>query len=143
MMSEDRFEDIKTVFTQADADGRIAQDSPCRWLIGEVKRLRKDVDKRRARQIRMWDRMTKARGFISKMTVEELLEEVIHQRQGALTELDEIHDLAAEALGYQRAPSREEDPNYLCPGQFITGDHTAQTLVMKLVREYNALKAMD
>jgi hypothetical protein len=72
--------------------------------------------------------------------VEELVDHVIYQRRGALTELNEIHDLAAEALGYERAPSLEEDPNCPCPNSFITGDHTAQTLVMELVKRYKGDK---
>lgn len=70
----------------------------------------------------------------------QLIELVLHQHRGCGTELAEIHDLAAEALGYQRAPSAEEDPNCPCPGQFITGDNTSQTLVMELVRKYQDLK---
>ena len=66
----------------------------------------------------------------------QLIDSVVHQRRGALTELAEIHDLAAEALGYQRAPTVEEDPNCPCPGDFMTGEHTAQKLVMELVRKY-------
>jgi hypothetical protein len=143
MMSEDRFEDIKTVFTQADADGRIAQDSPCRWLIGEVARLREDVDRRKAKQVRMYAAMTKARGFSSDIGNERLLTLLLYQREGALTELNEIHDITAEALDYQRAPSREEDPNCPCPGDSMTGEHTAQSLVMELVRAYNILKATN
>ena len=70
----------------------------------------------------------------------QLIELVIHQHRGCGSELAEIHDLAAEALGYQRAPSLEEDPNCPCPGQFITGEHTAQTLVMELVKKYQELQ---
>jgi len=36
----DRFDDIKKLFTEADAAGLIAANSPMRWLISEVERLR-------------------------------------------------------------------------------------------------------
>ena len=98
------------------------------------------IDTTTARQVRMYDAMTKARGFVSEIGIEDLLEHMLYQRRGLLSEEAAIHDLAAEALGYQRAPSLEEDPNCPCPGQFITGEHTAQTLVMELVKKYQELQ---
>lgn len=64
-----------------------------------------------------------------------LLGAIIHQRRGALTELAEIHDVLAEALGYQKAPTLEEDPNCPCPGDYVTGDHTAATLAAEAARK--------
>lgn len=78
------------------------------WLVAEVERLR-------------------LRGT--------LLGAIIYQRRGALTELAEIHDILAEALGYHKAPTLEEDPNCSCPGDYITGDHTAATLAVEAARK--------
>lgn len=58
-----------------------------------------------------------------------------HQRRGALTELAEIHDVLAEALGYQKAPTLEEDPNCPCPGAYVTGNHTAASLAVEAARK--------
>lgn len=69
-----------------------------------------------------------------------------HQRRGALIELAEIHDVLAEALGYQKAPTLEEDPNCPCPGDYVTGDHTAATLAAeaakKLARRQDYVRAL-
>ena len=70
----------------------------------------------------------------------ELVDYLIYQLRGLRSEEVEIHDLAAEALGYERAPSLEEDPNCPCPGDFVTGDHTAQTLVTELVSKYTRMR---
>jgi hypothetical protein len=63
-----------------------------------------------------------------------------------MTELNEVHDILAEGLGYQKAPTLEEDPQCPCPGSYITGDHTAATLAAeaarKLARRQNHIQAL-
>lgn len=70
----------------------------------------------------------------------EIVKQATHHLRGRATELAEIHDILAEALGYEKAPSAEEDPNCPCPDQYITGDHTSVTLAMEAARKIKGLK---
>lgn len=142
----DRLDEIKYLLSQVD--DRIGPDSSLRWLIKEVDRLRAQQDKK-AEELKvlytLLERIVARLGeaFVINPVItdpDQLTSMAIHRWQGVGTELAEIHDLAAEALGYQRAPSLEEDPNCPCPNSFITGDHTAQTLVMELVKKYKGDK---
>jgi hypothetical protein len=76
----------------------------------------------------------------------ELVVHLSNQRRAELTELAEIHDILAETLGYQKAPTLEEDPNCPCPGDYVTGDHTAATLAAeaarKLTRQQDYVRAL-
>jgi len=73
----------------------------------------------------------------------EIINTVAHHLRGNRTELAEVHDLLAEVLGYQKAPTLEEDPNCPCPGQYITGDHIAVTLAMEATRLISNLRLMN
>jgi hypothetical protein len=84
------------------------------WLVSEVERLRAERN---------------------SDDLYTLLDAIIHQRRGAMTELNEIHDILAEALGYQKAPTLEEDPNCPCPGAYVTGDHIAVTLAVEAAKK--------
>lgn len=42
MTSPDRFPDIKRQMVELDADGKLSPNSPLRWLVGEVDRLRQE-----------------------------------------------------------------------------------------------------
>lgn len=42
MTSPDRFPDIKRQVTELDAAGRLSTNSPLRWLVSEVDRLRQE-----------------------------------------------------------------------------------------------------
>lgn len=64
----------------------------------------------------------------------EIVNKTVARAQSQATELAEIHDILAEALGYEKAPTTEEDPNCPCPGQYITGEHTAVTMAMQAAR---------
>lgn len=144
---QDRLDGIKHLLELAD--DRVGPDSSLRWLIGEVDRLR-------ANQVVLDGELRVLQALLEKINnrlgaqvwvpshsaqdTDYIVSKTIHHLNGNRRELAEIHDLAAEALGYQRAPSLEEDPNCPCPGQFITGEHTAQTLVMELVKKYQELQ---
>lgn len=60
---------------------------------------------------------------------------IARQRRTAMTELTEVHDILAEALGYHKAPTLEEDPNCPCPGAYVTGNHTAASLAVEAARK--------
>lgn len=138
----ERLNEIKRLLEAAD--DRIGPDSSLRWLIGEVDRLtaRHDnmVGELRVLQTLLEKIVTRlGEGFIiNPISIDplELVNTAVYRHRGIGTELAKIHDLAAEALGYTRAPTAVEDPNCPCPEQFITGDHTSQTLVMELIKKY-------
>lgn len=96
-----------------------------RWLIDEVERLR---DQLIAITNEIRDVVWMPAGIDD---IDHMLATLIRHLAGNRQENAEIHDLLAEALGYQKAPSLEEDPNCPCPGQYVTGDHTAVTLAME------------
>ena len=144
-INADHLDQIKHLLTLVG--DKIGQDSSLRWLIKEVNRLREQ-------QEAMADELKILYTLLEKMVTrlgeafainpvsidpEQLTEMVAYRYRGLLSEQTAIHDLAAEVLGYQRAPSLEEDPNCPCPGDFMTGEHTAQTLVMALVSNYKAV----
>lgn len=63
-------------------------------------------------------------------------DKVILRWQGALGELNELHDVLAAGLGYPRYRDTEEPPGGYpdSPDAYVTGDHTPVTLAMKAVR---------
>lgn len=70
----------------------------------------------------------------------EIVKISTHHLRGRASELAKIHDILAEALGYEKAPTAEEDPNCPCPGAYITGDHTSETLAMEAARNIQQLQ---
>lgn len=77
---------------------------------------------------------------IDRENTREAVKKAAHHLKGRATELAEVHDILAEALGYEKAPSAEEDPNCPCPDQYITGDHTSVTLAMEAARRIKELR---
>ena len=69
-----------------------------------------------------------------------IVDRAAHHLRGRASELAKIHDILAEALGYEKAPTAEEDPNCPCPGDYITGDHTSETLAMQAARKIKELQ---
>lgn len=69
-----------------------------------------------------------------------IVDRAAHHLRGRASELAKIHDILAEALGYEKAPTAEEDPNCPCPGDYITGDHTSETLAMQAARNIQQLQ---
>lgn len=115
-----------------------------RLLVDEIKRLREQREAIQREAARLSNRFTSIHASLVKELswaalgpddIDVLLTAIIRQRRGAMTELSEIHDVLAEALGYQKAPTLEEDPNCPCPGGYITGDHTAGTLAMEAAKK--------
>jgi hypothetical protein len=98
------------------------------WLIREVQRLR-------AEQIRAVGKLKGTEGWPRTDDLCALIDHITYQRRGAITELAEIHDTLANALGYQKAPTLEEDPNCPCPGAYATGDHTAASLAAEAAKK--------
>jgi hypothetical protein len=128
-------------------DDRIGPDSSLRWLVKEVDRLR-FKDNVTTGELKVLETLVErmvtrlGEGFIvNPVSVEPLAlaSSCVYKYRGLLSEQAAIHDLAAEALGYEQAPSLEDDPKCPCPEAFNTGDHTAQTLVMELVNTYKEL----
>ena len=95
------------------------------WLIAEVERLRNQIESIRAY-------LSEALGGHHSSSILTLLDSVLHQRRGAMTELAEIHDILAEALGYRQ--DALDDPNSPCPGAWVTGDHTAASLALEAAK---------
>jgi hypothetical protein len=58
--------------------------------------------------------------------------------KGQTKELSEIHDILAEALGYHK--DAEDDLNSPCPGDYVTGAHTAVTLAMEAASTLESLR---
>ena len=96
------------------------------WLIAEVERLRNQIESIRAY-------LSEALGGHHSSSILTLLDSVLHQRRGAMTELAEIHDILAEALGYRQ--DALDDPNSPCPGAWVTGDHTAASLALEAAKK--------
>jgi DNA repair exonuclease SbcCD ATPase subunit len=97
------------------------------WLMEEVLRLRRQADSIRHRLAEAMHRVV----FNSDNTF-DLLASVLHQRHGAMTELNDIHDILAEALGYSQ--DALDDPESPCPGAWVTGDHTAASLALEAAK---------
>jgi hypothetical protein len=118
-MTTDRLAEIKNgSYTTTDV----------RWLIAQVEKLRY--------QLNYVETRLRADLIFSPTTdIQSLVDSVIHQRRGAMTELNDVHDILAEALGYQKAPGLEEDPQCPCPGQYVTGDHTAASLALTAAKQ--------
>lgn len=138
---EDRLKEIKAMY---DRFGTGLDDIDSLWLIKEVERLRAERTSAVNEATRLHNRITHIHSALAKEMswaalgpddLGTLLTAVINQRRGALTELAEIHDILAAALGYQKAPTLEEDPNCPCPGDYVTGDHTAASLAIEAARE--------
>lgn len=135
-MMSDRLAEIKDgSFTAGDV----------MWLVSEVERLHAERDSAINEASRLHSRLTSihrslsdamfSSGILRLTDLGTLLTTVIHQRRGAMTELNEIHDILAEALGYQKAPTLEEDPNCPCPGAYVTGEHTAASLAVEAAKK--------
>jgi DNA-binding phage protein len=120
----DRLSDIKAS-CHARVYGPAASDVS--WLIAEVERLQDQIESIRAY-------LSEALVGHHSSNILTLLDSVLHQRRGAMTELAEIHDILAEALGYEKAPTLGEDPQCPCPGAWVTGDHTAASLALKAAK---------
>lgn len=130
----DRLQEIKSEnFTASDT----------LWLIVEVERLRAERASAMNEATRLHNRLTHIHSALSKEMpsaallpddLGTLLTAVLHQRRGAMTELGEVHDILAEGLGYQKAPTLEEDPDCPCPGDYVTGDHTAASLALEAAK---------
>lgn len=127
MGNTDRIEKIKTVWAMG-----YVPDAEVDWLIAEVERLRaivRNVSSRLSAEVISTPN--------TGNTPESLADQVaLHLRAGR-TELAEIHDLLAEALGYHK--DAEDDPNSPCPGGYVTGDRTAVTLAMEAARRLESL----
>ena len=105
------------------------------WLAQEIARLRalvKWVNHQLSSHIWIPD--------IDRENTREAVKKATHHLKGQATELAEIHNILAEALGYEKAPSAEEDPDCPCPGQYITGEHISVTLAMEAARKIKELK---
>jgi hypothetical protein len=126
----DRLKEIKTKpFVQTSVDDYF-------WLIAEAERrhgeeVELDMITAQLHAIHGW------KPDLSRVVMIDLLG---RQRQGQAVELNEVHDTLAEALGYQKAPTLEEDPDCPCPGDYVTGEHTAATLAAEAA---TALKDRD
>jgi hypothetical protein len=140
-MMSDRLENIKSTHER----GTLVCQIDISWLISEVERLRaernsaiNEASRLHSRLTSIYDSLSKEmhRAALNSDDLGTLLTAVIHQRRGAMTELHEIHDILAEALGYQKAPTLEEDPNCPCPGAYVTGDHTAASLAAEAARGF-------
>lgn len=59
---------------------------------------------------------------------------------GNRKELAEIHNILAEALGYHK--DAEDDLNSPCPGQYVTGEHTSETLAAEAATKIKRLKEL-
>lgn len=96
------------------------------WLTTEISRLRqliKWVNQRLTKN--MWVAET------DRDNTRAIVDGVVHHSTSRAKELAKIHDILAEALGYEKAPTLEEDPACPCPGDYITGEHTAETLAVE------------
>lgn len=104
------------------------------WLTQEIGRLRalvKWVNHQLSSHIWIPD--------IDRENTREAVKKATHHLKGRATELAEIHDTLAEALGYEKAPSAEEDPHCPCPGDYITGEHTPVTLAAEAAQKIKKL----
>jgi hypothetical protein len=97
------------------------------WLLAEVERLRSQLESIRHSLVASLHRVV----FTSDSTF-DLLASVLHQRHGAMTELNDIHDILAEALGYRQ--DALDDPDSPCPGAWVTGDRTAASLALEAAK---------
>lgn len=86
------------------------------------------------------DVFTGASGDLGPRVVALIREcDVLRTRDRAhLIELHDIERALAEALGYPK--DAVADPNSPCPGEYVTGDHTACTLAIEAARELARLK---
>jgi hypothetical protein len=96
------------------------------WLMEEVMRLRHQIDNIRTQ-------LSGALVSIRSDDILVLIGSVLHQRRGAITELNDIHDILAEALGYSQ--DALDDPESPCPGAWVTGDHTAASLALEAAKK--------
>jgi hypothetical protein len=121
---KDRLADIKSgSFTARDVS----------WLVYEVERLQGQIES--------------VRTYLSEAVVGHhssgifaLLNSVLHQRRGAMTELNDIHDILAEALEYPQ--DALDDPESPCPGAWVTGDHTAASLALEAAKKLKSQEAV-
>lgn len=67
-----------------------------------------------------------------------LAHEVARHLTATRKELAEIHDILAEALGYHK--DAEDDPNSPCPGDYVTGEHTSETLAAEAANKIKRIK---
>lgn len=104
------------------------------WLTQEIARLRKLVKNvnQRLRQM-VWVSPE------HQDNTHELVTGAVRHIKGNRTELMNTHDILAQALGYEKAPTAEEDPNCPCPGDYVTGEHTTETLAMQMAADMAAL----
>ncbi len=113
----------------ANVSGKLYDKKACEdmvWLTTEISRLRqliKWVNQRLTKN--MWVAET------DRDNTRAIVDGVVHHFTRRAKELAKIHDILAEALGYEKAPTLEEDPDCPCPGNYITGDHTAETLAVE------------
>lgn len=135
-----KIENIKSTHER----GTLVRQVDISWLISEVERLRVERNSVITEATHLhyqlgsiYDSLSKEmhRAAFNSDDLGTLLTAVIHQRRGAMTELNEIHDILAKALDYQKAPTLEEDPNCLCPGAYVTGDHTAASLAVEAAKK--------
>jgi hypothetical protein len=108
------------------------------WLVYEVERLQGQIE-----SIRTY--LSDAMVGHHSSGIFALLNSVLHQRRGAMTELNDIHDILAEALGYPQ--DALDDPDSPCPGAWVTGDHTAASLALeaakKLKNQEDTIETLD
>jgi hypothetical protein len=106
------------------------------WMGTQVGNLRGQIKK-------VKQKLAPIVGSSPDMPVDVLVDIIIHQHKGMATELNEIYVILVEGLGYQQAPTLEEDPDCPCPEEYVIGDHTAATLASEAANRLKAIPATE
>lgn len=120
MANTDRLGEILENVNTKVYDRKARQDIT--WLSTAIGELRREIKT-----------LARAMGMIVDQTPQIIVARAVRSIQGQAAELAEIHDLLAEALGYHK--DAEDDPNSPCPGDYVTGDHTAVTLASEAAKK--------
>ena len=117
----DRIEEIKNgSFTAGDVI----------WLVSEVERLRaernsaiNEASRLHRRLGSVYDSLSKElhRAALNSDDLYTLLDAIIHQRRGAMTELNEIHDILAEGPRLPEGPDARRGPQLPVPRRLRHG----------------------